>query len=603
MSDKRKDQESDIPNPLWLANIDQAALAENLLKLLPKWQEAMSLMIRLDRNAEQAAGEKPIDPFGLRHVIAAVLTDMTQNPVRYMELQQQFWEQWMSVYTQSMQKLMEGAKQNAMEIKDRRFKNAAWTEHPFFDFLRQSYGILSGTLMKAVDESDTLPPRVRAKLQFFTRQLVDALSPANNPLTNPEVLEEIAKTNGQNIISGLNKLIDDLKSAQSTWMVSSAPKGVYQVGRDLAVTPGSVVFKNEMMELIQYTPTTAKVNKTPLVIMPPWINKYYILDLRAENSFVKWCVDQGHTVFLISWKNPGSEMRNATFDHYFKHGLVAALNEVEKITGEDQANVIGYCIGGTLLSMALSYLKTTGQDRAIKRATFLTTLIDFRDAGDLSIFIDEDQIENIEAMMEQRGYLDGEAMKATFAMLRANDMIWSYVINNYWMGREPQAFDMLIWNADTTNLPACFHSDYLRSMYAENRLVRAGDYHLNGVPVDIRSITTPSYFLSAKDDHIAPWKATYRGMRMFHGQHVFTLAGSGHVAGVVNPPEKKKYGYWTSESAPADTEEWMRNAQHNEGSWWPHWSKWVSAGDDKVAARQPEKELYPAPGQYVTGAR
>jgi polyhydroxyalkanoate synthase len=294
-------------------------------------------------------------------------------------------------------------------------------------------------------------------------------------------------------------------------------------------------------------------------------------------------------------------MRHVNFSHYMVDGLIAAINEIEKITGEHEINAIGYCIGGTLLAMTLSWLYSTKQQSYIKRATFLTTLLDFREAGDLCVFIDDEQIDALEKIMNQKGYLDGDVMKATFAMIRANDMIWSFVVNNYWMGRDPQAFDMLVWNSDTTNLPAAFQSDYLRSMYRDNKLATAGAYELHGEKIDIHSIKTPSYFLSAKDDHIAPWKATYRGMRMFAGPHVFTLAGSGHVAGVVNPPVKNKYGYWTSTAAPGSTEEWLKSAAHNEGSWWPHWHKWASQGDAQVAARKPDHSLAPAPGGYVKG--
>lgn len=589
------------PNPLALLDtLDQAEMAKNLLKILPLWQEALSLMAKLN-SRDGHIGDKPLDPFGLRHVMSALLTDMTQNPQYYMELQKEFWSEWMKTYTHSMQKLVDGIPVAPEEpVTDRRFKNPLWSEHPFFDFLRQSYGILSKTLIKAVHDSETLPPRVRAKVEFFVRQLVDALSPTNNPLTNPEVLDEMAKTNGENIVRGLNHLLADLKEAQSAWMVSSTPKNVFKVGVDMATTEGAVVFRNEMMELIQYSPSTEDVHKTPILVIPPWINKYYILDLRPDNSYVKWMVDQGHTVFLISWKNPDSSMRDVTFFNYMQDGVLSAIKHIQKACGVESVNAIGYCIGGTLLAMTLAWLKAKKQDALVSKATFLTTLIDFREAGDLLIFTDEEQIANLEAMMAEKGYLDGEIMKATFAMLRANDMIWSYVVNNYWMGRDPQAFDMLAWNSDVTNLPASFHSDYLRSMYSENRLA-TGNYKLGNTAIKIETIDTPSYFLSAKDDHIAPWKATYNGMRLFSGPHVFTLSGSGHVAGVVNPPAKKKYGYWTSEKAPANTEDWLSSAAHNEGSWWTHWQKWVSKGDPMVPARKPTKKLADAPGPYVVG--
>lgn len=604
MPAKKKDpaqtQEKPIPNPLWEATFDQAALAQNVLKIIPLWQEALALAAKITQ--KKGEDDKPADPFGLRHVFAALLEDMTKNPARYLELQQLFWSEWMTAYQHAMQELLEGSKHKPSEaVQDKRFKNQAWVHHPFFEFLRKSYGILSKTLLKAVNESETMPPRVKAKLEFFTRQIVDALSPTNNPLTNPDVLEEIAKTHGENLIKGLSNLVEDLKHTKNTWTVSSAPKNAFKIGKDLAATKGSVVYRNRLMELIQYAPSTTKVQKTPLLIIPPWINKYYILDLRQENSLVKWIVDQGHTVFLISWRNPDESFKNVMFDDYMKAGIIESINAIERITGEKHIHAMGYCIGGTLLAMTLCWLKATKQDKWIKTATFLTTLIDFKEAGDLSIFIDEDQLQNIESMIGDQGYLDGEAMKATFALLRANDLIWSYVVNNYWLGRDPQAFDMLAWNSDTTNLPAAFHLDYLRSMYIANRLATAGAYKIGGVPVDITKIDTPSYFLSAKDDHIAPWKATYRGMRMFSGPHMFTLAGSGHVAGIVNPPQNKKYGYWASTKAFPSSQEWLKDAAHHEGSWWPHWHRWASKDAKMVTARQPGKGLGPAPGPYVRG--
>lgn len=601
--DPSKTEKKPIPNPLFEMGIDQAALAQNILKIAPLWQEAVALIAKIGQKNE--SGDRPADPFGLRLVFAALLEDMAKNPARYLELQQVFWSEWMEAYTHAMQELVEGSKHKPSEVlKDKRFQNEAWVHHPFFEFLRKSYGILSKTLLKAARESDTLPPKVRAKLEFLTQLVVDALSPTNNPLTNPDVLEEIAKTHGENLIKGLQNLVADLKASKTTWTVSSAPKNAFKVGTDLAATPGRVVYRNQLMELIQYAPSTPKVAQTPLLIIPPWINKYYILDLRAENSFVKWAVDQGHTVFLISWRDPDARYKDVTFEDYMKAGIIAAINAIEEITGESQVNALGYCIGGTLLSMTLCWLKATKQDSYIKSATFLTTLIDFKEAGDLATFIDEDQLKNVESMIGDKGYLEGEAMKAAFAMLRANDLIWFYVVNNYWLGRDPQAFDLLAWNNDTTNLPAAFHIDYLRSMYIKNLLATPGAYKIGGVPVDISNIHTPSYFLSAKDDHIAPWKATYRGMRMLSGPHMFTLAGSGHVAGVVNPPTKQKYGYWASTKAPASTKEWLDEAAHHEGSWWPHWDHWLKKhGGDTVKAREPRDGLAPAPGPFVKGEK
>ncbi len=580
-----------------LAKFDQALLAQNLMKILPLWQDVMTLIIQLNTPKEDMAG-KNHDPFGFGKIMAAVMADMAEDPARYMGYQQQFWMEWMGIYTDGIQNLSSGIK-TPDDIRDKRFKNEAWTTHPFFDFMRKSYGIFSNILLRAVDESDTISPKLKSRMNFFSRQIIDALSPANNPLTNPDVIDEIAKTGGDNLVRGLQNMKEDLENARNSWTIKTSQKGLFKIGRDVATTAGHVIYRNDMMELIEYTPTTKMVNKTPLLIVAPWINKFYILDLREENSFIKHALDNGQRVFLISWKNPDSKMRNVTFKDYMHDGILCALTHIEKRTGETSTNVLGYCIGGTLLSMTLAWLTAKGQENRIKKATFLTTLIDFKDAGDLSIFIDDDQIVEIEKKMAEKGYLDGKVMEATFAMLRANDMIWSYVVNNYWMGRDPAAFDMLFWNSDVTNLPAAFHSDYLRSCYIQNKLAN-GQYELDGVTLDVNSIKTPSYFLSAKDDHIAPWKATYKSARKVSGDTIFTLSGSGHVAGVINPPAKNKYGFWTSSDLPKATDDWLMNATQQDGSWWPHWHTWLSKGETQIKAPTPPSKTFgKAPGKYV----
>ncbi len=589
---------SAIPNLTSMgAEFDQAILAQNLMKILPLWQDVMTLIIEVNTPKEKM-GDKNNDPFGFGKIMAAVMGDMAENPVRYMGYQQQFWQEWMDIYSQGIKNLSNGV-ETPDKIRDRRFKNEAWSTHPFYDFMRKSYGIFSKVLLRAVDESETIPPKLKARLDFFSRQIVDALSPANNPLTNPEVIDEIAKTSGENLLRGLQNLKDDLENAHGSWTISTTPKDLFKVGRDVATTKGHVIYRNDMMEVIEYTPVTKEVHKTPLLIVAPWINKFYILDLRPDNSFIQHALAQGQRVFLISWKNPDGKMRDVTFKDYMHDGVLSALTQIEKRTGEASTNVLGYCIGGTLLTMTLAWLKAKGQDKRINKATFLTTLIDFKDAGDLSIFIDDDQVAEIEKRMAEKGYLDGKVMQATFAMLRANDMIWSYVVNNYWMGRDPAAFDMLFWNSDVTNLPAAFHSDYLRSCYIQNKLAH-GQYELDGVKIDVSTITTPSYFLSAKDDHIAPWKATYKGARLFNGDTIFTLSGSGHVAGVVNPPAKNKYGFWTSSELPEATDEWLLSAKQSDGSWWSHWTQWLAKDDTLIKApTPPSKPLCDAPGTYV----
>jgi polyhydroxyalkanoate synthase len=377
----------------------------------------------------------------------------------------------------------------------------------------------------------------------------------------------------------------------------------FALGRNIALTPGKVIFQTDLMQLLQYTPTTETVFRRPLLIVPPWINKYYILDLREKNSFIKWAVAQGHTVFVVSWVNPDEKLARKTFEDYMTDGLLAALGAVEQATGERSVNVIGYCLGGTLLAAALAYMAEKGDDR-VASATYFTTMVDFEEPGELGVFIDEEQLAALEERMSETGYLDGSAMATTFNMLRANDLIWSFVVNNYLLGKDPFPFDLLYWNSDSTRMPAAMHSFYLRRMYQENKLVEPGGITLCGVPIDLGKIATPTFILSTKEDHIAPWKSTYAATQLYRGPIRFVLAASGHIAGVVNPPAAEKYHHWTNANLPDDPEAWLETAKQQPGSWWPEWAKWIAKhGGGKVAARQPgEGKLTPiedAPGSYV----
>jgi polyhydroxyalkanoate synthase subunit PhaC len=377
----------------------------------------------------------------------------------------------------------------------------------------------------------------------------------------------------------------------------------FKLGENIAVSPGKVVFQNDLMQLIQYTPTTPQVLKRPLLIAPPWINKFYILDLRPKNSFVRWAVGQGHTVFVISWVNPDAQLAEKGFEDYMREGYLAALDAIEKATGEREVNAIGYCLGGTLLGSTLAYMAAKGDDR-IKTATFFVTMLDFAEAGELGVFIDEEQLRALEDKMNKRGYLEGSEMATTFNMLRANDLIWSFVVNNYLLGNEPFPFDLLYWNADSTRMPARMHSFYLRKMYQENLLAQPNAISLAGVPIDLRRIQVPAYFLSTREDHIAPWKSTYKGTQILSGPKRFVLAASGHIAGVVNPPEGGKYGHWVGTDLPPDPEAWLKGATEMAGSWWPDWQRWVVSHDkEMVPARKPGagklKAIEDAPGSYV----
>jgi polyhydroxyalkanoate synthase len=407
-------------------------------------------------------------------------------------------------------------------------------------------------------------------------------------------------------LRGLENLVEDLQRGDGDLEISKTRYEAFEVGKNLATTEGSVVYQNDLMQLIQYTPSTKTVFKTPLLILPPWINKYYILDMRPENSFIKWAVDQGHSVFVISWVNPDKKLSQKSFESYMKEGLIEALDQIEKQTGEPQANVVGYCIGGTLLATSLAYLTAHKQDKRVASATFLTTLIDFHQAGDLSIFVDDEYLKIIDEKMDKAGYLEGSNLRQTFSLLRANDLIWSFVVNNYMLGKEPFPFDLLYWNDDSTNMPAEMHRFYLRNMYRDNKLCKAGGIKIGKTPIDVSKIKVPSYFISTKEDHIAPWKSTYEGMMLLDGKKRFVLAASGHVAGVINPPAANKYHYWVNDKIDdrEHAEEWLDQAEQRDGSWWSDWAEWVKAYAGKqVSARDPKKGklkvIEPAPGSYI----
>jgi polyhydroxyalkanoate synthase len=422
-------------------------------------------------------------------------------------------------------------------------------------------------------------------------------------LTNPEALREFVHSGGQSLMNGLRNLLEDLERGNGRLNIRMTDMEAFDLGRDIAATPGKVIFQNEMMQLLQYQPTTTQVRRRPLLIFPPWINKFYILDLRAKNSFIKWAVDQGHTVFVISWVNPNQEYATKSFDDYLREGSLAALSAIEQATGEREVNAVGYCLGGTLLSSTLGYLAAVN-DECIQSASLFTTLLDFSQPGDLEVFIDEEQLDALERRMERQGFLDGSEMSTTFSMLRANDLIWSFFINNYLLGKDPFPFDLLFWNSDSTRMPAEMHSFYLRNMYQNNLLKESGGIVLNGEAIDLARVKVPVYFVSTIEDHIALWKSCYAGTQLFGGPVRFVLGASGHIAGVINPPSANKYGYWTNSKLPASPDEWFEGAKHHEGSWWTDWFKWVKryAGAE-VEVRVPgEGKLKPiedAPGSYV----
>ncbi|MBM3601800.1 MAG: class I poly(R)-hydroxyalkanoic acid synthase [Alphaproteobacteria bacterium] len=545
------------------------------------------------------------DPLNVGAAFMEMTAKMMTDPAKLLQAQMSLWQDYMTLWQSATLRFLGQESDPVIESQqgDRRFKDSAWEENYVFDFIKQSYLLSARWIQSTVNAVDGLDAKTAKKVDFYTRQFVDAMAPSNFVMTNPEVLKATLDSGGDNLIKGLENVLKDLERGKGKLHIKMTDYDAFKVGENIATTPGKVVYQNDLLQLIQYTPTTEDVYKRPLLIVPPWINKFYILDLRDKNSFIKWAVAQGISVFVISWVNPDERLAQKSFEDYMVEGILAALDAVEKATGEKDCNVIGYCLGGTLLASTLAYM-TVKKDERVVSSTFFTTMTDFAEAGELSVFIDEEQLAALEDRMNKQGYLDGTAMATTFNMLRANDLIWSFVVNNYLLGKEPFPFDLLYWNSDSTRMPAAMHSFYLRKMYQENKLVQPGGINLKGVPIDLRKIKTPTFILSTREDHIAPWKSTYAATQIYRGPVNFCLSGSGHIAGVVNPPASGKYGYWTNDKNPPTPDQWLESAKHHEGSWWPEWAKWLDQyGNGKVKARVPGsgklKVIEDAPGSYV----
>ena len=543
------------------------------------------------------------DELGIAKAYMDLYSRLLMDPSALAAASVNFWIDSMRLWQSSWLKMLgREAEPVAQPAKgDARFKDHEWSDNFLFDYIKQSYLIAARHIQHAVAGVKGLPDESQKKIAFFTRQYMDALAPSNFAATNPQVLRETLASGGQNLVKGLANLLADIEKGEGQLRIRMTDEEAFQPGKNVATTPGKVVFQNTLLQLIQYQPSTSEVFRRPLLIIAPWINKYYILDLRESNSFIKWAVDQGHTVFVVSWVNPDAKLAGKGFDDYLTEGALAAMDAALSAVGEKQLNVIGYCLGGTLLGCALAWLAAKG-DARVGCATFFASLLDFSQPGELGVFIDEAQVENLERRMNERGYLEGSEMASTFNLLRANDLVWSFVINNYLMGKHPFPFDLLYWNSDSTRMPARMHSFYLRNMYLKNKLGVPGAVTLAGVPVDLSKVKVPAYFISTAEDHIAPWKTTYKGAKYLGGDVRFVLGGSGHIAGIVNPPAAKKYHYWTNDAFVDTPEKWFEGATQHAGSWWADWQRWVEQqnGGDKVPARIPSKAIEDAPGSYVT---
>ncbi len=582
--------------------LDMDAFANNLAQLVEEGGKALAAYIR-----PREAGKKDEladDVADAVRTIGNVAEYWLSDPQRAVEAQARLMTGYMGVWTSALRRMSGEPAEPVVkpDSRDARFKDEEWSTNPFFDALKQTYLVTSHWADAMVKEADGLDPHVKHKAEFLVRQLSNAISPSNFILTNPELLRETVNSSGENLVRGMKNLTQDLIEGNGDLRIRQTDMSAFEVGRNLALTPGKVIFETDLMQLIQYEATTPSVKKVPVLIVPPWINKFYILDLTPEKSYIKWLVDQGLTVFVISWVNPDARQAKKGFDDYMRDGILAALDVALRVTGEPQAHMVGYCVGGTLLAVTLAYMAGTGDTRAAS-ATFLTTQIDFTHAGDLKVFVDEEQLTVLERRMKELGYLEGKKMASAFNMLRSNDLIWPYVVNNYMKGKAPFPFDLLFWNADSTRMPAANHSYYLRNCYLENNIAK-GKAEIAGVRIDMSKVTLPVYDLATREDHIAPPRSAFIGAGLMSGPVRYVLAGSGHIAGVVNPPAKKKYQYWTGGPVTGEYEDWLAAAEEHGGSWWPDWMAWFSAlHPEEVPARSIGGGVFnaieDAPGRYV----
>ena len=582
---------------------DIGAFAVNIIQAATLGQKAAKQL--LQGEDRETLGEISDDAKRIGKAILDVASNYIKNPLKIAEAQAKLWNGYIDLVQATTRRLMGQESEPIVRPArtDKRFKDPDWQNKVVFDVLKQSYLLMTQWLDQQVQNTDGVDPHTRKKAEFYVKQFTDAFSPSNFLMTNPEVLRTTLKSNGENLVFGMQHLLEDVERGHGKIQIQQTDMKAFELGRNIALTPGKVIYQNDLIQLLQYEPTTEKVHKRPLLIFPPWINKYYILDLTPEKSFVKWAVGEGYTVFVVSWVNPDARQSMKSFESYVFEGAYAALDAVEKATGEKEVNAIGYCIGGTMLSCALAHMAAKGDDR-IKSATFFATQVDFTEAGDLKVFIDEEQIDNLEEQMEAHGgLLEGSSMASTFNMLRSNDLIWSYVVNNYLLGREPVPFDLLYWNADATRMPAKMHLFYLRECYLRNHLAE-GVMVLGGERLDLSKIKIPIFLQSSREDHIAPYNSVYKATRLFGGDVKFMVAGSGHIAGVINPPAAKKYQFWTNDERPQRAKEWLEDATEHPGSWWHYWEEWLAPkSGSMVKARVPGdgklKVLEDAPGSYV----
>lgn len=603
MSRHADDRTKGSTGPAEPATPDFDQFAQNMGRLVEEYGKVTAAYLKPLERGQGKTGQAD-EASDMVKTLGRVAERWVNDPAKIIEAQASLTGDFMNLWSAALKRAggEEVAPVAEPDKRDTRFKDPDWTNHPTFDFIKQAYLIGSRWAEAMVEGADDLDPHTRNKARFYIKQIAGALSPTNFVATNPELLRETLQQNGENLVRGMKMLAEDVEAGGGELKIRQSDASAFAVGVNIATTPGKVIFRNEIMELIQYAPSTPQVLKRPLLIVPPWINKFYILDLNPEKSFIRWCVEQGLTVFCISWVNPDARHAAKDFESYMREGIFAALDVIEEATGEKRVSAIGYCVGGTLLGVTLAYMAAI-RDKRIESATFFTTQVDFSQAGELSVFVDEDQIRAIEEQMAKTGYLDGSRMSGAFNMLRPNDLIWSYAVNNYLKGKAPTAFDLLYWNSDSTRMPAANHSFYLRNCYLDNKLAK-GDMQIGGKTLDLGKVTMPIYNLATREDHIAPAQSVFNGSQCFGGPVEHVVAGSGHIAGVVNPPAKVKYQYWTGGPVKGRYADWLAKSEEHPGSWWPHWFAWIEAqAPKKVAAREPGGGKLPplaeAPGTYV----
>jgi len=582
--------------------VDIERFSKNVARMVEEGGKALAAYLK-----PREEGEVKIEPADEIADVVKTLGQVAEywlsDPQRAVEVQATLGKAYLELWASAV-KRMTGESTLPVVVpdpRDKRFADPEWSSNQYYDFLKQAYLLTTQWADRLVKTAD-LDQHTRQKAEFYVKQIGNAVAPSNFVLTNPELMRETLNENAENLVRGMHMLAEDIEAGHGSLKLRQSDASKFAVGKNLALTPGKVIYQNELMQLIQYSPTTETVLKRPLLIIPPWINKFYILDLNPEKSYIKWCVEQGLTVFVISWVNPDARLAAKGFEDYMREGPLEALDVIKDVTGEDDVHAIGYCVGGTLMAVTLAWMAAKG-DKRIATATFFAAQVDFTHAGDLMVFVDEEQLQALERKMSERGYLEGKKMANAFNMLRSNDLIWPYVISNYLKGKQPYPFDLLYWNSDSTRMPAANHAFYLRNCYLENRLSK-GQMVIDNQRLDLGNVTIPVYNLATREDHIAPAKSAFLGSKFFGGPVKFVLAGSGHIAGVVNPPAKPKYQYWTGDAPLGSLDKWLEKAAEHPGSWWPDWIEWIKLQDGAtVPAREPGSARYKpiedAPGSYV----